>query len=218
MKNTMIQLLVGALAIGAASAASATVVQTFGANTLARHVTNAADFQANTTLSNDYVEDGLLFHYSGSGNNAGCGFEGFDCYDYPTDLSPAFSGNYMATNGTNAYVSVRKADLSDFYGIEFAAGSGYMNLNGYWQTLNNNLVTGSGNFSQPEGVVLALGDKAGFDEVRYFAFSSANKTSGFSAAAIDSVRVGDVPEPGSALLIGAGLLGLVGVRRKQQQG
>lgn len=119
----------------------------------------------------------------------------------------------MATAGNNAYVSVRKADSSDFYRLEFAAGSGYLNLNGFWRTFNNGLQTAQGNFSRARGAVLGLADGNGFDEVRYFAFSTANRRSGFSSAAFDEVRVG-VPEPGALALFGLALFALVGLRRK----
>jgi hypothetical protein len=216
MKNVLIKMILSAAAAAAASGANAAVIQSFGDGSAVKTVTNSASFQANMLLLNDYVEDGLLFHYVGTGNNNMCGYEGYDCYDFPTDLSPAFSGNYMATGGTNSYISVRKANGADFYRIEFAAGSGYLNLNGYWQTYNDGLRTAAGNFSGPRGTVLGLADAAGFDEVRYFAFSTANKQSGFSAPALDEVSVG-VPEPGTLALV-AGSLALMGGLRRRRNG
>lgn len=204
-----------ACAVAAATAgnAQASVLATFGAGSAVKTVTNSASFTGNTALANHYVEDGLLFSYTGSGNNNGCGYAGIDCYDDPAELSPAFDGNYMATAGNNAYISIRRADGHDFYNLEFAAGTGYLNLNGYWKTFNDGVQTGAGNFSQPDGAILGLSDLGGFDEVRYYAFATANRTSGFSAAAIDDVRIG-LPEPGSVLLLVAGLLTLGGLRRR----
>lgn len=197
-----------------AMGASAAVIQSFGVKSAVKTVTNSAHFDANTTLANNYVEDGLLFAYLGSANNNGCGYAGTNCYDDPSELSSSFSGNYMATGGNNAYLSVKKNDGSDFYMIEFAAGTGYVNLNGFWRTLNNGVQTGQGNFSAGDGTVLGLADVGGFDEVRYFAFSTANRQSGFSAPAFDEVRVG-VPEPGSVALFGLGLMGMIGLRRNK---
>jgi hypothetical protein len=216
MKKSIIQALVAALAFGAAASASATVLQSFGAATAVRTTTNAATFEGNTLLANDWVEGGLLFHYSGSGDNNNCGYgDSLECFDSVSELGDGFSGNYMATAGSNAYISVRKASGDNFHGIEFAASSLFVNLNGYWRTLNDNVVTGSGNFSAASGKVLGLYDAAGFDEVRYFTFARPNLTTGFSSPAIDSVRVGEIPEPASLLMIGAGLLGLAGSRRKK---
>lgn len=214
MKKTLLNILLAGAAASSACAASAGVIQTFGFGSAVQTVTNSANFDLNTSVANTYAEGGLLFNASGSGQNNGCGYAGFDCYDDPSELSSAFEGNYMATAGNNAYVSIRKGDGSDFYRAEFAVGSGYGTLYGFWKTFNNALQTGSGNFSQADGVVLGLTDLAGFDEIRFFAFSSAGKSSGFSAAAIDQVRVG-VPEPGSFALFGAALAGLVSVRRRR---
>lgn len=194
--------------------AGAAVIATLGSGAAVKTVTNAAHFELNTAMASGYVEDGLRFSYTGSANNNGCGYAGVNCYDAPTGLSPAFSGNYMASSGNNAYISIRLASGLDFYKVEFAAGSSYLNLNGYWKTFNDSVQTGAGNFSQPRGAVLGLADAGGFDEVRYYAFSTANRQSGFSGSAIDEVRVG-VPEPASGLLMALGLFGLTAVRRKR---
>jgi hypothetical protein len=215
MNKPLFAACIAAFTLAASQPASATVVQTFGAGSAVLYASQSADFELNTTLANNYVENGLLLSYVGSDNNNNCGYAGVDCYDTPQELSPAFSGNYLATAGANAYISVRKADGGNLYGIEWAAGSGYLTLNGFWRTFNDGLVTGAGNFSQADGAVVGLTDDFGFDEVRYYAFSAPDKQSGYSAAAIDAVRASDVPEPASALLIGAGLLGLAGLRRKR---
>lgn len=212
--NKTLRHLALAASLLAAGQASATVVATFGQGSAVWDPVYSANFGSNTTLSNNYAEGGLLFSYTGSANNNGCGYAGIDCYDDPSELSPAFAGNYMATAGNNAYISIRRTDGSDFYNVEFAAGTGYLNLNGYWKTYNNGVQTGSGNFSKPDGAILGLADVGGFDEVRYYAFATANRTSGFSAAAIDDVRVG-LPEPASVLLMMTGLIGLGGLRRRR---
>lgn len=213
MDRKTIRLLCAATLALVAHGAGATVLQALGAGATVGVATNVAHFDLNTALANDWVEDGLLFHASGYGANNGCGYAGVDCYDAVSDLSPAFAGNYMATSGMNAYISVRRADGANFFRIEFAAASGYRTLNGYWATYDNGLRTGSGNFTAPGGAVLGLRDGAGFDEVRYFAFSTANRQAGYSAPALDEVRVG-LPEPGSPALCAAALLGMAALRRR----
>ena len=195
--------------------AGAAVLQTLGPGTAVGVATNAAHFDLNTTLANDWTEDGLLFHASGAGANNGCGYAGIDCYDAVSDLNPAFAGNYLATAGANAYVSVRRANGARMVGIEFAAASGYQALYGYWVTYAGGARTGSGSVAAERGAILGLHDWAGFDEVRWFAFSTPGRQAGYSAPALDEVRV-DVPEPASPTLVAAALAGLVLTRRRRQ--
>lgn len=213
---SMTRLLCAAALTLSAQWAGAAVLQTLGAGTAVGTVTNAAHFELNTALANDWVEEGLLFHASGFGANNGCGYAGVDCYDAVSDLSPAFAGNYFATSGMNAYLSVRRTDGADFYRIEFAAGSGYQSLNGYWATYADGQRTGSGNFSSPRGAIVGLVDGNGFDEVRYFAFSTANRQAGYSAPALDEVRIG-LPEPASPALCAAALAGMAAVLRRRKR-
>ena len=199
------------LLAGATGSAAAAVTATTGNSAILAGYNHAATFEGNTALSNTWTEDGLLFFASGSASNNGCGYAGIDCYDAPDELSPSFSGNYLATAGSNAYIGIRAADGRDFTSIEFGVGSGYLNRHGYWTTYLDGLLTGSGNFSGAS--VLGLSDVRGMDEVRFYAFSTANRTSGFSAAAIDNVRVLAVPEPQTwAMLMGG--LALIGWRRR----
>lgn len=209
----MKKILILTLAAAAAAPAFATIMRTYTAPPDALHT---ATFSANSALANNYVEDGLLFRFTGSANNNQCGYAGLNCYDQPSDISAWFDGNYMSTSGNNAYISIRRADGSDFHSLVFAAASGYMTVNGYWTTWNDNMLTGAGNFTQAGGALLGLSDTAGFDEVRYYAFSTANRSGGWSSPAIDAVQA-DIPEPGSALLAIAGLLGMTALRRRRKR-
>ncbi|MDR7331148.1 PEP-CTERM sorting domain-containing protein [Roseateles asaccharophilus] len=219
MKNKLIPLLAALLA----APAMAAVVQTSGigsATPAANHLTFAADFEANTNLDNPWSEGGLRFTaVNAVGNdNGGCGYAGEFCVDPGQSYSEAFSGNYFAATGLNAYLSIR-SEGPDLNGIEFAVDSGFASIHVMWQTWLDGVLTGNGKLSMGPsaiGGVLGLSDLAGFDEVRVYAFDSASDNTGFSAPAIDSVRAFTIPEPGSLALASLAGLGLAAVCRRRR--
>lgn len=221
MKKTFLLSLLASAAL--ALPAAAAVVQTTGAGSAtptANHVQYAADFEGNTSLLSTWSEDGLLFSETNAvvGGNGGCGYAGVDCASPGVPYSESFSGNYFATAGTNAYLTIRST-LTDLQGIEFAVDSGYGAINLLWQTYLDGVLTGSGKAAMGVGGiggVLGLNDLVtGFDEVRLYAFDSPADNSGYSAPAIDSVRAFTVPEPGSLALAALAGLCAAGLRRRR---
>lgn len=219
MKHKLFPLLAALLA----APAMAAVVQSTGAGSAtpgATHLVFSADFEANTQLDSPWSEGGLRFSHTGLANdNGGCGYAGEFCVDVGAGqkYSEAFSGNYFATAGSNAYLSIRTEGPA-LHGIEFAVDSGFLDIHLLWQTWLDGVLTGSGKVSLGAagvGDVLGLSDAAGFSEVRLYAFDSAGDNSGYSAPAIDSVRGFTVPEPGSLALASLAGLALVGSRRQR---
>jgi len=209
-----------------AAPAMAAVVQTTGAGSATpgvTHLTAAADFEANTGLASPWSEGGLRFSHTGLGNdNGGCGYAGEFCVDLGAGqvYSEAFSGNYFATAGSNAYLSIRTEGPA-LHGIEFAVDSGYPSIHLLWQTWLGGALTGTGRVSLGAagvGDVLGLSDAAGFSELRVYAFDSATDTAGYSAPAIDSVRGFTIPEPGSLALASLAGLAWLGVGRRRHRG
>lgn len=208
----------------AAAPTLAAIVQTTGAGSATpgqNHIVRSADFETNTNLDSPWSEGGLLFSHTGLANdNGGCGYAGGNCVDLNLGetYSQSFSGNYFATAGSNAYLSIR-SNGARMNGIEFAVDSGYANIHLMWQTWLDGVLTGNGRVSLGAagiGGVLGLSDAVGFSEVRVYAFDSATDTSGYSAPAIDSVRAFTVPEPGALALTGLAALAFIGSSRRRR--
>jgi len=221
MKKTFLLSLLASTAFTLPAAAA--VVRTTGtgsATPTAKYVEYTADFEGNTALSNTWSEGGLTFKQTNAlgADNGGCGYAGEVCVDTASGqvYSEAFDGNYFATAGTNAYLSILTNDILN--GIEFAIDSGFPTIYVMWQTWLDGVMTGTGKASlgmAGVGAVLGLSDAAGFDEVRLYTFDSASDNSGYSTPAIDSVRAFKVPEPGSlALALLAGIAASISRRRR----
>ena len=219
--KTKLLLLIAALLAAPAMAAVVRTTGTGSATPTAKYVEYTADFEGNTALSNTWSEDGLTFKQTNAlgADNGGCGYAGENCIDTASGqvYSEAFDGNYFATAGANAYLSILTNDILN--GIEFAVDSGYNTIYVMWQTWLDGVMTGTGKVSLGTagvGAVLGLSDAAGFDEVRLYAFDSASDNSGYSTPAIDSVRAFKVPEPGSlALALLAGIAAASISRRRR---
>lgn len=211
--------LVGLLAGG--SVAAAATIQLFGAGSAVGTVEAAADFESVASLfDNPYIEDGMSFsRVNVSDNNDGCGFAG--CPSHP-GFYPGFVGNYMyglGDDGLSSYISIEAPTEQVFKGLEFTAGTGLDPVSsplGYWVTLLNDAIVGSGTFSLAGGpIVVGFLDSIGFDELRYSSVTSLEAT--FSYPAIDSVRADlePVPEPGTLILMATGVAVLLRVRYRR---
>ena len=91
------------------------------------------------------------------------------------------------------------------------------NLDVIFETYLNGGLTGSGTFTRARGTVIGFSDPSGFDELRIGAIGTSFSYTAFGqlqAIALDNLDVQLVPEPSTALLLSAALLGLSAHRRR----
>jgi hypothetical protein len=203
-----------ALVVGAAP------IVTFGAGTAVSVVDRVATFDSvvtDTDLS-AYTEGGLSITVPTTaygGYTPGLGFIG---------------GFHYPIGGVGAPTVISTTDALPIYAVEMTLGTGFVGmLTAYyaWETRSGATVTGSGWFSADLTSVQILGiaDNAGFDTLYLANYSDlatvqAGISSALNALAIDNVNVqlgptaGEVPEPATFGVVGAGLMAAWFLRRR----
>ncbi len=132
-------------------------------------------------------------------------------------------GWYYGSAGNVSYVDVSlQNNAARIFDLSFNLSNGnagtYTNL--FWQTYNNNIMTGSGNVYVRKGIV-SWTDTIGFDHIYLKAFvNPIADINSFQAIAISNLKISStspnlVPEPTSIALLGMGALGFAASRRKK---
>lgn len=203
---------------------AAATIQLYGAGSAVVIADAAAQFESTAALNPSYVEGGMTFTRVGlSNNNDGCGFAG--CPTHP-GFFPGFSNNYFYganfTDGSAAYISIDSPDNTVFTGLELFAGTGFDPVNdptAYWSTYLGTVLVGAGTFSLGGGATLVgFLNPEGFDQFR-LAVVMDPAPGNASLPAIDTVTADltAVPEPGTLLLAGAGMVVMaVHLRRRRR--
>ncbi len=191
-----------------------------------RHVT--FDSLTNGTSLTLYTEDSMTIDYEGfASSQGGSAHPGFAPFQTPTADGFLYSGG-----GSKKELSISTSDGMDAVGMEFTLGSGFGVTPVYaaWETYQDGLLVASGVFSYNIGDVVAFSDASGFDQLLIDTNSSPmtqvdenGGPGGTNAIALDDILVGftvadaPLPEPGTYLVFGLGLIGLTVLRRRRKK-
>lgn len=199
-------------------AASASPIFTIGgAVTIESRIATFDSLGENDPLAS-YSEDGLFITVDDT-----------NTVDHPAfgDADSRTAGFHYGSGGNSGEVSIRGIDGATFAAIDFLLGNGYHGQSMYFRfrTYLDGVETGSGLFAGISAGTIGISDASGFDELRVAADigNPFPGFGGFQAIALDDVRAQvidaeapvDVPEPGSIMLLGAGLAGVLVSRRRK---
>lgn len=203
-------------------------LQTIGAGTavsVPADRTMTFDSLTNGTSLATYSEDSMTILYDGfassQGNTTHPGFTPFHGQNF------LYSGG-----GSHGTLKIQTSDGLDAKGLEFVIGTGFggslpLQVHAAWEAYRDSTLIGSGVFSALVGDVIGFSDDIGFDEIWIDTDSSPltgiSDATNTNAIAIDDVLVGftvadtPVPEPGTYLVFGLGLIGLTVLRRRRMK-
>jgi hypothetical protein len=222
MRRVLVLFVLGCLS---AALLSAGPIVTWGQGSAVTSIDRSATFDgvvSGTGLS-AYVEDGLSIT--------------IPTYAY-TDFTPGigFSGGFHYPSGGDYFPTLIQTTGGDpIFALEMHLGTGYSSqlettAHFAWDTWTNGVQTGGGYFSRDlaSAQIFGLSDPAGFTLLRIVNYASLSDVqagigSSLNALALDNLRVqlapgeggGEIPEPGTLLLAGAGLVLLLAARRRK---